>query len=72
MVEYFDRTKYVMFKCDWADSTRDKGYKVDKYGLIFVNFKNLVHKEERITDESYALTLQVDQVFYIEDERDRD
>jgi hypothetical protein len=71
-VEYFDRTKYVLFKCKWVDSTRDKGYKVDEYGLIFVNFKNLVHKGEMITDEPYMLTSQVDQVFYVEDERDRD
>jgi hypothetical protein len=43
-VECFDRTKYIMFKYKWADSTRDKGYKVDEYDLIFVNFKNLVHR----------------------------
>jgi hypothetical protein len=71
-VEYFDRTKYVMFKCKWADSTRDNGYKVDEYGLIFVNYKNLVHRGEIITNEPYVLTSQVDQVFYVEDERDRD
>ena len=71
-VEYFNRTKYVIFKCKWADSMRDKGYKVDEYGLIFVNFKNLVHKGKMITDEPYMLTSLVDQVFYIEDERDRD
>jgi hypothetical protein len=50
-VEYFDRTKYVLFKCKWADSTRDKGYKEEKYGLIFVNFKNLDYTGEMITDE---------------------
>ena len=38
-VEYYDRTKYVLFKSKWADSTRGKGYKEDEYGLIFVNFK---------------------------------
>jgi hypothetical protein len=48
---------------------RDRGYMVDKYGLVFVNFKNLVHKRERITDELYVLTSQVDQVFYGEDKR---
>jgi len=26
-VEYYDRTKYVLFKCDWADPTRDRGFK---------------------------------------------
>jgi hypothetical protein len=71
-VEYFDRTKYVMFKCKLVDSTKDKGYMVDEYGLIFVNFKNLVHKGEIIIDEPYVLTSQVDHIFYIEDERDRD
>jgi len=71
-VEYFDRTKYIMFKCDWADTTRDIGYKVDEYGLVLVNFKNLVHRGELIADEPYVLTLQVDQVFEVEDERDPD
>jgi hypothetical protein len=71
-VEYFDRTKCVLFKCKWADSTRDKGYKEETYGLIFVNFKNLDHMGEMIIDELYVLTSQVDQVFYVEDERDQD
>jgi hypothetical protein len=71
-VEYYDRTRYVLFKCKWADNTKGKGYKEDKYGLTFVNFKNLVHKGEMITDEPYVLTSQVNQVFYVEDERDRD
>jgi hypothetical protein len=32
-VEYYDKTKYVMFKCDWVDNIKDMGYKVDKYDL---------------------------------------
>jgi hypothetical protein len=71
-VEYYDRTKYVLFKCDWADNTRDMGYKLDKYGLTLVNFKNLVHRVDQITDELYVLTSQLEQVFYIDDERDPD
>jgi hypothetical protein len=71
-VKYYDKTKYVMFKCDWVDNTKDKGYKVDEYGITLVNFKNLIHTEERITDEPYMLTSEVDQVFYDEDERNLD
>ena len=71
-VEYYDRIRYVLFKCKWADSMRGKGYKEDEYGLIFVNFKNLVHKGDLIIDEPFMLMSQVDQVFYVEDERDRD
>jgi hypothetical protein len=71
-VEYYDKTKYVMFKYDWADTTRDKGYKRDDYGQVFVNFNHLVHMGQLITDEPYVLTSQVDQVFYVEDERNPD
>jgi hypothetical protein len=68
-VEYYDKTKYVLFKCGWADNTRDRGYKVDMYGLMLVNFKNLVHKgvTEQV-EQMYVLTIQVEQVFYIKNE----
>jgi hypothetical protein len=68
-VEYYDRTTYVLFKCNWADPTVDRGFRIDDYGLVFINFNHLVHKGELITNESYVLTSQVDQVFYIEDRR---
>jgi hypothetical protein len=48
-VEYYDWTKYVLFKFDWADNTRGRGYKLDTHGLMLVNFKNLVHKGDKIT-----------------------
>jgi hypothetical protein len=65
-VEYYDKTTYVLFKCNWADLTMDKGFRIDDYGLVFVNFNHLVHRGELITDEPYMLTSQVDQVFYVE------
>ena len=71
-VEYYDRTKYVLFKCDQADNTRDEGYRVDENGITLVNFKNLVHTGERITDEPFVLTSQVDQIFYVENEMNPD
>jgi hypothetical protein len=71
-VEYYNRTKYVLFKCDWADNTRGRRYKLDKHGLTLVKFKNLVHKGDKITDEPYVLTFQVLQVFYVKDNRDPD
>jgi hypothetical protein len=58
-----------MFKCDWENTTRDRGYKVDEYGMVLVNFNCLVHRGDREIDDPYVLTSQVDQVFYIEDER---
>jgi hypothetical protein len=50
-VEYYDRTKYVLFRCDWADPTRDSGFRIDDYGLVFVNFNHLAHRGELITNE---------------------
>jgi len=71
-VEYYDRTKYVMFKRDLADTTRDRGYKVDEYGMELVSFNRLVHRRDLATDDPYVLTSQVDQVFYVQDERNPD
>ena len=51
---------------------RGRGYKVDEYGLTFVNFKNLIHTGEQETDDPYVLTSQVSQVFHVEDPRNSD
>jgi hypothetical protein len=51
-----DRTTYVLFKCNWADPTINRGFRMDDYGLIYVNFNHLVHGGELFTNESYVLT----------------
>jgi hypothetical protein len=68
-VEYYVRTTYVLFKCNWADPTMDRGFRIDDYCLVFFNFNHLVHRGELITDEPNVLTSQVDQVFFVEDGR---
>jgi hypothetical protein len=68
-VKYYEMTRYVIFKCDCADITKDMGYKVDEYGITLVNFTNLVHTRERIIDELYVLSSQVLQCFYIKNKR---
>jgi hypothetical protein len=64
---YYDLTRYVLFKCDWADIQPNKGYKKDKYGFDLVNFKNLIYTGARITDDPFVLPNQVSQVYYVED-----
>lgn len=54
------------------DPTRDRGFKIDDYNLVFVNFNHLVHRGELIIDEPYMLTSQVDHVFYVKNERNLD
>lgn len=58
-VEYYDMTKYVMFKCDWTDTMRDRGYEVDKYGMELVCFNRLVHRRDLMTNDLHVLTSQV-------------
>jgi len=48
---------------------RDRGFKIDDYDLVLVNFNHIVDRGELITDEPYVLTSQVDQVFYVKYER---
>jgi hypothetical protein len=71
-IEYYDTTRYVLFKCDWADIKINKGYKEDEYGFSLVNFKNRIHTGEKITDDPYVLSSQISQVYYVEDERHPD
>jgi hypothetical protein len=55
--------------CNWRDPTIDRGFRIDDYDLVFVNFNRLFHRGELITNEPYVLTSQVDQVFYVENGR---
>jgi hypothetical protein len=32
-VEYYDITRYVIFKCDWADIRKDRGWSEDECGI---------------------------------------
>ena len=68
-VMYYDGSRYVLFKCDWADVARGRGLKVDEFGFTLVNFSHLVHTGSRITDDLFVLSSQVSQVFYVADER---
>jgi len=71
-VQYYDETRYVLFKCDWAYIRKDRGYKEEEYGFQLVNFKKLIHTGERIIDDLFILSSQVSQVYYVEDERHPD
>ncbi|GLT53048.1 hypothetical protein SLA2020_263450 [Shorea laevis] len=64
-IEYYDTTRYVLFKCDWADIKINKGYKEDEYGFSLVNFKNRIHTGEQITDDPYVLSSQISQVIML-------
>lgn len=68
-IMYYDGSRYVLFKYDWADVTRGKGFKEDEFVSSLVNFSHLVHTGNRITDNPFVLSFQVSQVYYVANER---
>lgn len=67
-LNYFDKMRYVLFKCDWADVNTSRGHKIDEYGFVLVNFSRLIHTGERLNDEPFILASQV---YYVKDPRDK-
>ena len=71
-LNYSDKYRYVLFKCQWADVISGRGYKKDDFGFSLVNFSRLIHKGDQLIDEPYVLASQASQVFYVEDVRHKD
>jgi hypothetical protein len=68
-VQYYDGSRYVLFKCDWANIASGRNYKTNEFGYSLVNFSSLIHIGEQITDDPFVLSFQVSQVYYVADER---
>ncbi|XP_028120026.1 uncharacterized protein LOC114317487 [Camellia sinensis] len=68
-LNYFDKLKYVLFKCNWADVNIGRGYKIDEYGFNLVKFSHLIDTGERLNDEPFVLSSQASQVYYVGDVR---
>ena len=47
-LNYFDKLRYVLFKCNWADINSSRGYKIDEYGFVLVNLARLIHIGDRL------------------------
>lgn len=71
-MNYYDNLRYILFKCDWVDVDTGRGYKIDEFGFPLVNFSHLIHVGKRMTDDPFILASQASQVYYVEDERDKD
>ncbi|XP_061339756.1 uncharacterized protein LOC133286368 [Gastrolobium bilobum] len=69
----FDTRSYSMalFKCQWADTTTQRGLKKDKMGFTQVNFSKLIHTGEKEDDEPYIKASEAQMVFYVDDEKEK-
>ena len=55
--------RIILFEYDWWNVyTKDRGFKIDKYGIISLNTHLKLN-----TNEPFALASQVEQVFYVDD-----
>ncbi|KAK5775210.1 hypothetical protein PVK06_043080 [Gossypium arboreum] len=69
-LDYYGRTKVVLFQCDWADVNTAHGIKKDQFGFTMVNFSRLIDTGQQLMDEPYVFSSQVKQVFYLKDPTD--
>ncbi|CAI0396796.1 unnamed protein product [Linum tenue] len=71
-LNYFERFRVALFKCEWVDVERGRGLKKDAYGYTMVNFSRLIHTGSNIRDEPFVFADQVRPVFYIKDSQEPD
>ncbi|KAK4722481.1 hypothetical protein R3W88_012714 [Solanum pinnatisectum] len=57
-LNYYGRFKVILFKCLWADTTRNRGYKIDAWKFNCVTFSKLIHT--------------ANMVYYVDDETDKE
>ncbi|BAF17164.2 Os05g0342600 [Oryza sativa Japonica Group] len=59
--------KVVLFRCDWYDVHHRAGMKNDEFRFSLVNFSRKIHTGEKLDDDPFVFSSQVEQVFYSED-----
>ncbi|KAH0709322.1 hypothetical protein KY284_010749 [Solanum tuberosum] len=71
-LNYYEKFKVVLFKCDWVDVTPGRGVMKDDLGFTLVNFSYLIHSGHRISDEPFVFTGQAQQVIFVQDPEDHE
>ncbi|PKU64942.1 hypothetical protein MA16_Dca004557 [Dendrobium catenatum] len=65
-INYSEKFKVMLFKCDWANTT-GTGVKQDQFGYTLVNFSRLIHTGDKLEDDPFIFSSQVEPVYYIQD-----
>ena len=58
----------MLFKCMWADTTNDKGFRKDAWGFHIVNFNRLIHTGKHVDHEPLIYASQAQMVYFVEDQ----
>ncbi|OIT26536.1 hypothetical protein A4A49_41017 [Nicotiana attenuata] len=67
-LNYYGRFRVTLFKCKWADTTKDRGFRTDAWGFSSVNFSRLIHTGDREEHDPYIEASQAQMVYYVDDE----
>jgi hypothetical protein len=59
--------KVVLFKCEWYDVHHKAGLRQDEFGFTHVNFSRKIITGEKLEDDPFVFSSQVQQVFYVQD-----
>ncbi|XP_060170410.1 uncharacterized protein LOC132601328 [Lycium barbarum] len=69
-LNYYGRFRVCLFKYQWADTTRSRGFKRDAWNFNCVNFSRLIHTGDREDHDPYIEASQANMVYYVDDETD--
>ncbi|XP_070010123.1 uncharacterized protein [Nicotiana sylvestris] len=62
------RFRVTSFKCKWADTTRNRGFRKDAWRFPSVNFLQLIHIGDCEEHDPYIEASQAQMVYYVDDE----
>ncbi|XP_057760440.1 uncharacterized protein LOC130980816 [Arachis stenosperma] len=71
-LNYNGQFRVTLFKCKWADTTRERGCRKDNWGFTFVNFSRVIHSGDREEDDPYIEASQARMVYFVNDEVNKD
>ncbi|XP_055961083.1 uncharacterized protein LOC130015301 [Mercurialis annua] len=71
-LNYYDAFKITLFQCNWVNVTQGRGKKQDALEFTLVNFSQLIHKGDLLSDEPFIFASQAEQVIFVQDRRDHD
>ncbi|XP_070010997.1 uncharacterized protein [Nicotiana sylvestris] len=71
-LNYYEKFKVILFKCDWVDVTKGRGIKEDDLGFTLVNFTHLTDSGDRQRHEPFIFAEQAQQVIFVQDTQDHE
>ena len=71
-LNYYGKFKVTLFKCKWADTTQERGFKKYAWGFTCINFSRLIHIGDHEDHDPYIEASQAEMVYYVNDEVNKD